>query len=102
MIGRRLDSIDLDTIVYGYLRGTPASEMAEVIGCHIDTVRKNYKRLREAFGDGRRIKHAPWPDAVRRRSVQRYRDGESVIDIAKDIGADRTLVYYWIRKERDG
>lgn len=102
MIGRKLDSIDLDTIIYGYLRGTPASEMAEVIGCHHSTITKHYRELSEVFGQRGRIGRGPYPMEVRRSALQRYHDGEGAISIAKDIGADRATIYYWLRKEKEG
>lgn len=104
VIGRRLDAIDLDTIVYGYLRGTPASEMAEVIGCHQSTIHKHYRELRDALGDGergKRAKHEQWPGAVRRDCIRRYLGGESAMSIAREYGMDRTNVYYWVKKERE-
>lgn len=104
MIGRKLDSIDLDTIVYGYLRGTPASEMAEIIGCHRSTITKHYRDLRDAFGDGergKRAKHEQWPGDVRRDCIRRYLGGESAMSIAREYGMDRANVYYWVRKERE-
>lgn len=105
MIGRKLDSIDLDTIYYGFTHGAPATTVAEVIGCHPDTVRKSYKRLHDAEGGARHKPHAPWPHGVRRDVVMRYESGESATSIARDVGCDRTSVYQWVRahrKERDG
>lgn len=74
MIGRKLDSIDLDTIYYGFTHGAPATTVAEVIGCHPDTVRKSYKRLHDAEGGARQAGQAR---AVARRRPSRLHQAVS-------------------------
>lgn len=100
-MAEKLDSIDLDTIVYSYLRDVPAAELAEVIGCHRTTVQQHYRELSEVMGRRGRIGRGPYPMEVRRNALQRYHDGESAISIAKSIGTDRATIYYWLRKERE-
>lgn len=105
MIGRKLDSIDLDTIYYGFTHGASATTVAEAIGCHPGTVHKHYRDLRDALGDderGKRAKHEQWPGAVRRDCIRRYLGGESALSIAREYGMDRANVYYWVRRYRKG
>lgn len=105
MIGRRLDSIDLDTIYYGFTHGASATTVAEVIGCHQSTVHKHYRDLRDALGDderGKRAKHEQWPGVVRRDCIRRYLGGEGAMSIAREYGMDRANVYYWVRRYRKG
>lgn len=102
MSRRQLCDADLATIDYGYWHGVSPTEVAGVIGCDRGYVYGRYRRLRERHDAEGRGFRSPCghrtPEAVVRRSVERYLGGERAADIARDVGCSTNRIWVWARQ----